>query len=259
MPILAIFIGQTELTTSHPSAAGPFRNDVTLDLVISGDRSAITITDFPPIKTQPFDTPVGENTTTVTRIGGGTGRYDVGGTPGHIAMPIQLHFDHSLEVAGDSDLSLELSTDPPGSPVTPEPFGQVSLVGSGQFVEGFLGGETGNLKVAGTISPADDCATGGPYAATTFGTFKGPGESMQIVDGDVTLDKVADRFRLHLTSLHGSITLKQKVDQKSSAHLTACAKVTVGGKDRSEIRSRYSRESRHHDRAKGRSGVFCGH
>lgn len=223
-PIEATFAGHTELKTSFQPAPGPYYADVTLELVISGDRRVITITDFPPIE-YPYDTPLGRNTTTITRTGGGTGRYDAG----KIVMPITLHFQHSL---GDpSDLSLDLSTDPPeGSPVMPEPFGDVTLVGSGRFVGGTLGGSDGHLKVWGPISMRDECARGGPYAATTLGTFKGHSHSEQSVEGDVTLDRVDDGYRLQLTSLHGSITLKQKVDRKSSARLTACGTVTIGEK-----------------------------
>lgn len=76
----------------------------------------------------------------------------------------------------------------------------------------------------------DDCATGGPYAGTTLGTLKGPGGSVQRVEGDVTLDRVDDSYDLRLTSLHGSITIKQKVDNKSSARLKACGAVRIGEK-----------------------------
>src|SRR6185437_7743132 len=131
-------------------APGPYYNEVRFKVVISGDRTVITIAFFPTIQTS-FDTDFGTNTTTITRTGGGTGSY----AAGRIVMPITLHFDHSIDIPlfeEDSDLSLELSTDPPGSPVTPEPFGNVTLVGSGQFIGGILGGSTGTLKVSGKFS-----------------------------------------------------------------------------------------------------------
>jgi hypothetical protein len=151
-PIEAIFTGTSELTTTWASAPGPYFNDLRFKLLISGDRTVITITNFPVISTS-FDTPLGTNTTVITRTGGGTGSYDAGA----IAMPISLHFDHSIDLPGyeeDSDLSLVLSTDPPGSPVMPEPFGDVTLVGSGQFTDGLLGGSTGTLTIRGAIAQA---------------------------------------------------------------------------------------------------------
>lgn len=151
-PIEAIFTGISELTTTFTSAPGPYFNDVRFKLLINGDRTVITITSFPAI-TALFDTPLGSNQTTVTRTGGGTGSYAAGA----IVVPITLHFDHSIDLPlyeEDSDLSFELSTDPPGSPVTPEPFGNVTIAGSGRFIGGILGGSTGTLTVRGTIARA---------------------------------------------------------------------------------------------------------
>jgi hypothetical protein len=69
-------------------------------------------------------------------------------------MPVALRFDHSLElpfIAEDSEYSVRLTTDPPGSPV--DAAGQVTLVGSDTFQGGILGGSTSALNIAGTISP----------------------------------------------------------------------------------------------------------
>jgi hypothetical protein len=151
-PIEAILTGTSELTTTYASSPGPYYNHVRFKVLINGERTVITITKFPAISTS-FDTPLGTNTTVVTRTGGGTGSYNTGA----IVIPIRLHFDHSIDLPGyeeDSDLNLTLSTDPPGSPLTPEPFGNVTLVGSGQFIGGILGGETGTLTVSGTIAEA---------------------------------------------------------------------------------------------------------
>ena len=91
-PIEAIFTGTTELTTTYESAPGPYFQDVTFKLVIYNNE-VITLTFFPTIKVS-FDTPLGTNTTTITRTGGGTGRY----TAGKIVMPITLHFDQSIDI-----------------------------------------------------------------------------------------------------------------------------------------------------------------
>src|SRR5262249_49086881 len=112
-----------------------------------------------------FDTPVGPGTTIVSLIGGGAGNYDAG----KISVPLTLHFastvhtDAGADITDSSDLSIELSTDPPGgSPVTPDlnpspplvlPFGNVKLFGSGKFIGGRLDNCTGSLMVKGTIQP----------------------------------------------------------------------------------------------------------
>jgi len=152
-PIEAFFIGSSELTTTNADAPGPYDNDLAFKLNISGDPARITIENFPTLGAV-FDTPVGPGTTAITLIGGGTGSYDAG----KISMPMTLHFVSTIElpvgtITDTSDLSLVLSTDPPGSPVTPEPFGNVTLFGSGKFVGGHFNGDTGTLTVTGKIQP----------------------------------------------------------------------------------------------------------
>jgi hypothetical protein len=105
---------------------------------------------FPEIKTDPSPTPLGENVTTVTRIGGGFGSY----ANGSIAIPVTLKFDHSVDAPffeEDSTLSISLLTDPPGSPVST--VGDVMLAGSAPFQGGVLGGSTGSITISGNITP----------------------------------------------------------------------------------------------------------
>jgi hypothetical protein len=152
-PIEAFFIGFSELTTTNADAPGPYDNDLAFKLNIGGDPARITIENFPTLGAL-FDTPVGTGTTAITLIGGGTGSYDAG----KISMPMTLHFVSTIDtgagnITDTSDLSLVLSTDPPGSPVTPEPFGNVTLFGSGKFVGGHFNGDTGTLTVTGKIQP----------------------------------------------------------------------------------------------------------
>lgn len=152
-PIEAILTGTATLSTTDTRAPGPYTSPVRLGLIINGNRTIIAITSFPTISTPPFDTPIGLNSTRVTHTGGGTGSY----AGGAIVMPITLHLDHSIDIPifeEDSDISLVLSTQSPGSPVTPEPFGSVTLVGSGTFSGGILAGSTGMLRVSGNIAAA---------------------------------------------------------------------------------------------------------
>jgi PASTA domain len=150
-PLEARFDGTATITTTFGQAPGPYTQPVRFNVLLNGARTAIAIASFPTIQAT-FDTPFGRNTTTVTRTSGGSGSY----AAGNIVMPLGLHFDQSIDiifVEEDSDLNVVLTTNPPGSPVSPEPFGSVTLVGSGTFNGGILGGSTGNLTISGTISP----------------------------------------------------------------------------------------------------------
>jgi hypothetical protein len=149
-PLLATFTGTATITTTNGSAPGPFTAGVQLGLLFDAARTSVLITSFPLIATQPFSTPFGDNVTTVSKTGGGFGSY----ANGNIVMPLTLHFDQSLDLPvfeEDSDLTLGVSTNPPGSPV--DATGGVTLAGSGVFQRGFLGGATGTLSISGTISP----------------------------------------------------------------------------------------------------------
>jgi hypothetical protein len=149
-PLEAVFSGTATITTTNSSAPGPYSSAVQIGLLFDSARTFVAITSFPTIATDPFDTPFGPNVTTVTKNGGGFGSY----AGGSIAVPLGLHFDQSIDLPffeEDSDLSVGLSTNPPGSPVDSN--GAVTLAGSGVFGSGFLNGATGTLTIAGTISP----------------------------------------------------------------------------------------------------------
>lgn len=146
-PIEGQFAGTATLTTTFPQARGPFARPVQFRIMINAARTTITLTTFPPIQVT-FNTPLGRNTTTITRSSGGSGSY----AAGRIRMPLGLRFDQSHILARGSDLNVMLSTDPPGSPLSPQPFGNLTLVGSGTFQGGTLGGQTGTLNIRGTLS-----------------------------------------------------------------------------------------------------------
>jgi hypothetical protein len=77
-------------------------------------------------------------------------------------MPISLHFAHSLQLAGDSDVAFGLTTGsvvspsgifrPTGTPLNPMN-GTIVLVGASRFRGGFLSGIDCSLIVGGTLAP----------------------------------------------------------------------------------------------------------
>ncbi len=148
-PLEARFKGTATLSTDRSGVEGPFSFDLRLPVLLNETRTVITIIDFPAIRTQIFDTPVGEDQVTVTQTDGGSGGYQAGA----IELAIGLHLEHSNDLVSGSDLHLTLTTNPPGAPVHPEPFGAVTLTGSGTFTGGYLGGANATLVVTGAIGP----------------------------------------------------------------------------------------------------------
>jgi len=149
-PLEAQLAATVTLTTTKPEAPGPYQMPVVIGVILNGARTFISLTSFPDVATS-FDTPVGRNTTTVSRSSGGSGSY----SGGEINIPVTLHFDQSIDlpfIDEDSDLPLVLSTSAPGSPV--DAGGQVSLVGTGAFVGGFLAGANGTISIDGRFTPA---------------------------------------------------------------------------------------------------------
>jgi hypothetical protein len=146
----ATFTGTATVTTSYGQARGPYTQPLEMGLAFNDTRTAVHITSFPVIKTEPFSTPFGSNVTTITKTGGGSGTS----AGGAITMPLRLKFDHSIDLPffqEHSTLDVVLSADSPGSPV--DPGGAVKLVGSGTFQGGLLNGSTGSLTIDGTITP----------------------------------------------------------------------------------------------------------
>ena len=121
---------------------GQDSSDILYLFLLNKARTVITLASFPPISL----TISGLNYT-ITETSGGSGTY----ANGKIVLPLGLHLSSNFQL-NDADLSLTLTTDPPGSPVNPTTFGPVTLVGSGIFHGGMLNGKTGVLTVAGTMS-----------------------------------------------------------------------------------------------------------
>jgi hypothetical protein len=150
-PVECTSSGTATLTTTNDSAPGPYTVNLSMKLRFDASRNQVTITYFPEFRTEPFDTPFGTNVTTVSKTGGGTGTFD----NGQMTVPLTLHFDHSADIIfydEDSDLSITLSTAAPGgSPIGPD--GRFSIVGTGTFKGGFLGGSSCTIVMTGTVSP----------------------------------------------------------------------------------------------------------
>ena len=141
----ATFRGTATLKTSNADAKGPFTEEVTIGLHFSDwDRHDVTITSFPPISVT-FETPIGENTTTVSLIQA-TGQYSPSAKK--ITLGCLLSFDHSIQVAGDSTVNIQLQTKS-----TLNSKGDITVEGTSTFEGGFLGGDTCWLTVKGNISP----------------------------------------------------------------------------------------------------------
>jgi hypothetical protein len=129
-------------------------SEISFSTLLNTARTNFTLTSFPAIN-YTFHTPTGDMTLTVTKTSGGSGSY----ANGHIVLPLGLHFairpGSPLGSPLDADLSITLTTDPPGSPVTPEPLGAVTLVGSGILHGGLLlDGQNCDVTITGKISPA---------------------------------------------------------------------------------------------------------
>jgi len=149
----ATFTGKATLTTSNGNAPGPFVKNVSLSLLFHEfHHTEFHITSFPPIVVGPFSVPGGlSNTTTITMTGTAQGTCNP--STGILKLPLSLHFHESNLFAGDSDLTVTLSTEtkPGGSRM--DAAGNISIKGTGVFQNGVLGGDTGTLLVKGKISP----------------------------------------------------------------------------------------------------------
>ncbi len=144
--LFANFTGKATMTTSNSNAKGPFKENVTASITfLKYDRKHLNIY-LSTITVGPFDVPGGTNTTTVK----GEGSGEVNLKTGAMTVTLGLHFHQSSDFAGDSDLTITLSTSS-GSPLSAT--GVVTVNGSGKFKDGYLGDDTCTLTIKGTISP----------------------------------------------------------------------------------------------------------
>lgn len=142
------FNGTATMTTSHANARGPFAQRISLGIGATNCRSVLAINQFPAISAT-FPTPVGDNTATLTLIGGGTGSLNR--SNGRIEIPVRLRLGNTNAFGGVSTIELTLSTENAGA--SRYASGRVTLTGSGTFRGGFLDGQTGGFSVTGEFSP----------------------------------------------------------------------------------------------------------
>jgi hypothetical protein len=150
-PVTASFRGTAQLTTSHPDKRlrGPFPADMLFNVQFSDCRSVVGIPQFPQITTKPFEVSPGiTNVTTVARADNSAGSFNP--ATGRMTLPITLLMRHSQKLAGESTISLTLSTDG-GAPL--DNGGNITLVGGGRFRGGILGEQDGRIVVSGRLSP----------------------------------------------------------------------------------------------------------
>ena len=147
--VTSTFNGHAHMEIDNPNTPNPFDRSLNLTADFTDCRTILRVTRFPDIPvTFPvivFGVQLGENTTTVTMTGGGSGRRNA--MTGGLEIPVTLHFQHTFPGAGSSDISLILRADRTAAD------GSVNLAGSGRFTGGFLGGSDCHIRVTGSFSP----------------------------------------------------------------------------------------------------------
>ena len=152
-PLATRFTGSFDLTTTFSDAPGPFDGEIELGVLFNASRTTLGITSFPEIVVGPFDTPFGDNVTTVRMISGGAGIFN--NQTGTAAVSLSLRFDHSIDIPffeEDSTLPITLTTGSvanlQGSPLNRKTK-EMTLVGRGTFNGGIMDGSSGSLRVSG--------------------------------------------------------------------------------------------------------------
>lgn len=117
-----------------PSLGISASRHIVIGLHFDADRTHVEISAFPTITTDPFNTPFGSSTSTITLIVGGSGTFDP--ASGDMEIPVTLHFDQSLRVPfinPDVDTSVVLSTAGEGGAALASDSGDVALAATGTF------------------------------------------------------------------------------------------------------------------------------
>jgi hypothetical protein len=132
--------------------------DIELGIRFDVSRTKVSITSFPAIETDEFDTPFGSTRSTVTLASGGDGSFDP--ASGRLELPVTLQFDQSLDVPlinEDVRATFTLSTQQPGAAFDRDT-GAVVLAADSTF-DGIGGGINPldglavSVKITGTLDP----------------------------------------------------------------------------------------------------------
>jgi len=156
-----------EILHSNQNIRGPQIHEIKLVIIFSGDREVVKIANFPEIKTEEYDTPLGKGSTTVTHRGQFlNGTFDL--SSGHMDIPLKLYFDQSIDIPfvdEDSEIDFidehsittrEVSAESEekiltGSPLNRET-SEMTLVGVAEFKGGYpLGDHECCITIKGTL------------------------------------------------------------------------------------------------------------
>ncbi len=151
--------GTAQLRTTDSEARGPFDVDFDVDLRFSRNRCGMTVTRFPTIRLKTKSIPgLGKVDVTVTKTGGGTGRYHP--ISGAMTLQVTLHFHYDTVFVSDDDVTFNLTTGSvpsgdgdrmaSGSPLGAD--NAITLVGSATFRNGYLAGKLGGLLIKASLS-----------------------------------------------------------------------------------------------------------
>ena len=156
-PLAGVFDGACSLDIPDAPARVPLDHyPLVCDIVVSADRTQVSLTGFEPISTEQYQARVGPvtvtNSTTVKLRSSKTGQLS---RDGHFSIPVVLHFDHLFDMPfyeEDSDLAITLTTRGTGGEAL-SAAGWAVLVGEGRFLGGALDGYPCHMVYQGRLSP----------------------------------------------------------------------------------------------------------
>lgn len=151
--------GTAVLRIDDPNTPDPFRIPIDVNLTFSQSRCGVIITRFPKITmtTRDLDV-VGRIDIEVTRTGGGVGTFHP--VTGELNVPLVVHIHYDTALLSDDDATFNLTTgnsvspggvfDRTGMPLTAG--GNITLVGTTRFRNGYLEGKDGSLVINASLS-----------------------------------------------------------------------------------------------------------
>jgi hypothetical protein len=133
--------------------------ELELGVRFSVDRRHVVVVSFPPITTEPFDTPFGSSRSTVSMVEGGRGTFEP--ESGRLQLPLTMRFDQSLDVPlvnEDVTARLPLSTEGHRGHALAPDSGDIAL-GAVSTFDGIGGGINPldglevRVSIAGSLNP----------------------------------------------------------------------------------------------------------